>query len=234
MDPLKPSDLWVTEDWAAFSPDMKGYIPPHACALQQGYTSIEKQLRASTTSNPEHMRDAFCLWRHQLNTGATASRLILFFLKDFPESVVDLEETDDANLLCHLAPLAKAYGFTIYLGRLEQTLSTKQKVPHQYKDHFNLESEIDTSELELSDEPEEDHAWEDLLTLAGDDSGPCDPVLMELASSMVEDVDELYDRLMEMEVDDDQRSVQIVDESNYSTTVIYEESRSASFLFVVA
>ncbi|KAJ7213727.1 hypothetical protein B0H12DRAFT_1079267 [Mycena haematopus] len=59
------------------------------------------------------LRDGFCLWRHMLNDASVFSpALMLFFLESHPESVKDFSG-DDATLLCHLAPLAKAYGFKI-------------------------------------------------------------------------------------------------------------------------
>ncbi|KAJ6535018.1 hypothetical protein B0H19DRAFT_1080424 [Mycena capillaripes] len=55
MDPLKPSDLGITEDWNAFQPDMKGYIPPQGCDLWPDCEDIEAQMKEFTKT--KYMRD---------------------------------------------------------------------------------------------------------------------------------------------------------------------------------
>ncbi|KAJ7840926.1 hypothetical protein B0H14DRAFT_3869336 [Mycena olivaceomarginata] len=55
MDPLKPSDLGITEDWNAFKPDMKGYIPPQGYDLWPDCEDIEDQMKEFTRT--KYMRD---------------------------------------------------------------------------------------------------------------------------------------------------------------------------------
>jgi hypothetical protein len=74
---------------------------------------------------------------------------------------------DDATLLCHLAPLAQAYGFKMFIRRLVHTKSTKQEVYHDPKEYFQLTEDIDRSKLRMSDKPRVRYEWDELRTLGG-------------------------------------------------------------------
>ncbi|KAJ7758983.1 hypothetical protein DFH07DRAFT_817818 [Mycena maculata] len=172
------------------------------------------------------LRDAFCLWRHRLNAGATAEKspaLKLFFLENAPAFAHEFAG-DDATLLRHVAPLAKAYGFKVYIGQLVHTLSTEQEVSHPYKEYDN---DIDIDSLEMDDHPEVDYKWENLLTLGG--ANAAEPDLLELATEMVQTDWRLQEDLFELDADEDWEGV---DESLYSSTVNYTHVRNASVLFI--
>ncbi|KAJ7505097.1 hypothetical protein B0H11DRAFT_2187059 [Mycena galericulata] len=112
------------------------------------------------------LRDAFCLWRHYLNLGAdatTAPPLMLFLLDCAPLAAREFQK-QDATLLCHLASLAKAYGFTMYIGNLEHTMtSTEQEVYHDPKDYLDLHTDFDPKPELL-----------ELATVSSDDGGLMD------------------------------------------------------------
>ncbi|KAJ6545987.1 hypothetical protein DFH09DRAFT_1087949 [Mycena vulgaris] len=95
MDPLKSSELRAVEDWDGFRPNMKGHIKVSAYLASMArvspthaLTSLVAESFASPTTLPEldnlavalpPLCDAFCLWRHELNTG-TGAPLRLFFI----------------------------------------------------------------------------------------------------------------------------------------------------------
>ncbi|KAJ7715995.1 hypothetical protein B0H16DRAFT_1741614 [Mycena metata] len=167
--------------------------------------------------------DAFCTWRHCLNSGAAAPPLILFFLRQTPTSATEFEGAD-ATLLCHLAPLAKAYGFNLYLGNFTHTLSSKQTVPHEYKEY---DEEIDMSQLELSDDPDEDFEVDTLRRLDGARINL--PALVKMATALVETDDVHHEDLIEIDLEQD---YEVYDQSIYDTTVIYSETRTVTLLFL--
>jgi hypothetical protein len=81
------------------------------------------------------LRDAFCTWRHRVHTGGDVPPLMLWFLQGLPRSVRDLEGAD-ATLVCHLIPVARAYGFKICIGHLTCTWSTEHEFEHCGKSEF--------------------------------------------------------------------------------------------------
>ncbi|KAJ7459625.1 hypothetical protein B0H11DRAFT_2286324 [Mycena galericulata] len=173
------------------------------------------------------LRDAFCLWRYNLSSdgGAdtrSAPPMMLFFLDDAPKSARDFQD-EDATLLCHLAPLAKAYGFTVYIGDVVHTMSTQQEVSHPYKEY---DADIDPSELYMSNKPDVDYELKALRTLAG--VSVTDPKLVKLATEMV-----LKDDYV-VEMVDPEEDHDIVDEGIYSWEVVLTHTRKASVLFVVS
>ncbi|KAJ6535017.1 hypothetical protein B0H19DRAFT_1271681 [Mycena capillaripes] len=176
------------------------------------------------------LRDAFRTWSYRLKIGADAPALMLWFLRGRPDSAEDLRG-DDATLLCHRAPLVKAYGFNIYLGRLVHTMeSEEQEIHHPYKKYFESVEEIKRSRLVMSENPEVSYEWKELNTLGG---SPVErPGLLTRATRMVEESADLQDRLMNMAPDEDEDDIDIVDDSLYYATVVYKHIRSASFLFV--
>ncbi|KAJ7450924.1 hypothetical protein B0H11DRAFT_1927958 [Mycena galericulata] len=91
--------------------------------------------------------------------------------------------TTYAMLLCHLAPLAKAYEFTMYIGDIVHTTSTRQEVFHPYKEYFGENIDLDPSELYMSKNPEVEYKCETLRTLAG--VNIAEPKLLELATEMM-------------------------------------------------
>ncbi|KAJ6560109.1 hypothetical protein B0H19DRAFT_1375967 [Mycena capillaripes] len=56
MDPLKPSDYSdALDDWHAFKPNLKGYIPPQSLSLWDGFNDVESQIREFAST--DYMRD---------------------------------------------------------------------------------------------------------------------------------------------------------------------------------
>ncbi|KAJ7459573.1 hypothetical protein B0H11DRAFT_2316415 [Mycena galericulata] len=160
------------------------------------------------------LRDAFCLWRHNLNSGAdatTAPALMLFVLDRAPLAARDFRGYD-ATRLCHLAPLAKAYGFTMYIGSLVHTMSTEQEVYHDPKDYLGLYTDFDPSVLYMSDKPDVEYEFEALRTLAG--VTIAEPKLLELAAEMLSKGDS---SLMDI---DPKKDYEIEDDSIYSAQVV--------------
>ncbi|KAJ7168908.1 hypothetical protein C8R46DRAFT_1191544 [Mycena filopes] len=168
------------------------------------------------------MRDAFCAWRHALNSGSPAPELVLLFLFEMPKCASAFKA--DATLLCTLAPLAKAYGFNLYIGDIVHTQSTKQEVQHEYKEYYE---EIEMDKLYMEDKPETEYDWENFRGLGGDEIAH--PTLLELATKMLKGKGDLRDDLMEVDVEED---FEVYDESSYYTTVIFQHIRKASLLFI--
>ncbi|KAJ6529843.1 hypothetical protein B0H19DRAFT_1193385 [Mycena capillaripes] len=146
---------------------------------------------------------------------------MLFFLDGHPESAANIVD-DDAILLCHLAPLAKAYEFNMYIGRLVYTESCKKEVAHEYKEYYE---DIDISELDMDDDPDVDYNWDKLCTLGG--VPVTQPALLALATRLVKT--DLQDDLIDLDHEED---VEGYDESSYYSTMIYSHIRTASILFI--
>ncbi|KAJ7134223.1 hypothetical protein C8R44DRAFT_769900 [Mycena epipterygia] len=178
------------------------------------------------------LRDAFCLWRHSINSGADAPRLMLFFLDWAPKSASNLRDTD-ATLLCNLAPLAKAYGFKMYIADLVHTMSTTQEVSHPYKEYFETCDDIDPSDLYMSDHPKIRYEWKELRTLGG--ATVTQKALLTLATKTLTQDDVLQDKLTDLDIEDeDEDAIEIVDDSLYEAKVVYKHIRKASILFIAA
>ncbi|KAJ7224586.1 hypothetical protein GGX14DRAFT_426283 [Mycena pura] len=196
------------------------------------------------------LRDAFCVWRYRLSSGANTPALVLFLLQGFLKSPWNFyghahDATPardfyghDATLLCHLAPLAKAYGFKIYVALLTYTQSTTQEVDHPYKEYLGLNTDFDPSVLEMSDEPDEEHEWEGLYTLAGVPIAQPEAGLWDLATQLVTTDGNLQEQLRDVEPEED---YDIKDDSVMSSVPAIHSPdasaqpsavRRASFLFV--
>lgn len=141
------------------------------------------------------VRDGFCLWRHALNSGADAPALMLFFLEGDPLSARHFEG-DDGTFLCHLAPLAKAYGFKMYIAELVHIKLTKQEIEHPYKEY---DFDFDLSVLDMPDDADVEYEWNHLRTL--DDVPVMQPELLDRATRMLKT--DLQDELMEVDVEED-------------------------------
>jgi hypothetical protein len=174
------------------------------------------------------LRDAFCLWNHLLNAGARAPTLMLFFLFRDVESIDDFTG-EDATLLCHLAPLAKAYGFKIYISRLTHTMSTKQEVQHPYKEYLESEDDIDRSDLYMSSKPKVEYEWDELRTLGG--APVRQPALLTCATKMVKTAGDLHDELMDLDLDEDDDDVEIEDDSVRHHNLYPQSARETDALF---
>ncbi|KAJ6602711.1 hypothetical protein DFH09DRAFT_1354943 [Mycena vulgaris] len=208
-------------------------ITYRVCAIpdDRGVISLVPRLAHLSGALPP-LRDAFCLWRHALNCGAPAPALLPFFLGGSPKSASEFTRYD-ATLLCHLAPLAKAYGFKMYVGVLVHTLSTEQEVYHPYKEYFGLNGDdLDPSDLRMSGDPEVDYEWTELRTLAGVSVGDLEPALVDQAVEMVE-TRAFQKQLMKVGINDDDE-YEIEDDSCYYARVIYKHTREASVLFIAA
>ncbi|KAJ7054694.1 hypothetical protein C8F01DRAFT_1162599 [Mycena amicta] len=175
------------------------------------------------------LRDGFCLWRYRLSANLKAPKLLLFFLDGHPDSASKFRG-DDATLLCHLAPLAKAYGFNMYIGRLTHTLSTKEEVQHPYKEYFGLDIDFDPSVLEMPDDADVDYEWGNLRTLGGVAvTASRSQALLDRATRLVKTDSVLKDQFEELDIEEEH---EIEDDGCYFATVSYEHIRSASFLFI--
>ncbi|KAF7335558.1 hypothetical protein MVEN_02209800 [Mycena venus] len=176
------------------------------------------------------LRDAFCLWRYRLSSGINAPALTLFFLKGFPNSKSTRAfKGYNATLLCHLAPLAKAYGFKMYIARLTYTQSATQEVFHPYKEYLGLDTDFDPSDLAMSDDPDEEYEWGKLCTLGLGGVSVAQSGLLDLATQLVIADDKLKDQLTDVEPEEES---EIEDDSPYSATVNLMHIRRASFLFI--
>ncbi|KAJ7315473.1 hypothetical protein DFH08DRAFT_971837 [Mycena albidolilacea] len=167
--------------------------------------------------------DAFCAWNHQLKTPA----LMLWLLHGSPKSAEDLEGVD-ATLVCHLAPLAKAYGFKIHIGSLVYTLSTERGIRHGWTGMG--EFEIDASKLRMPPDAEKDYEWQSLYTLEGTDvttEWAQDDLI--LACDVVASSDELQDVMMHVVPE---ARVDINQGLHYYSDVTFSHDRWAYFLFV--
>ncbi|KAJ7279011.1 hypothetical protein C8J57DRAFT_1305278 [Mycena rebaudengoi] len=171
------------------------------------------------------LRDAFCSWRHSVNSGSNTPALMIFFLDDEPKSARYFR-SDDATLLCHLAPLAKAYGFKIYIAQLVHTISSEEEASHGYKDseYFGIDEDQDIRQLSV---PDVDYKWKTLRTLGG--RPVTKAALLKLATRLVTTDGLLQDQLMDIVVRQD---FKIVDDAFNSASVIYKHTRSASVLFI--
>ncbi|KAJ6477678.1 hypothetical protein C8R45DRAFT_1157581 [Mycena sanguinolenta] len=178
------------------------------------------------------LRDGFCLWRHKLDCGVRKTpKIMLFLLVGHPGSAKDFNG-DDAALLCHLAPLAKVYGFNIYIAQLHLTMSTTQEIQHPYKEY---DFDFDPSVLEMPDDEEVVYKWKELRSLGGVPVEPQD--LLKPAEKMVKTDEYLKDRLADLDV---QEHHDFVDDTSYYSTVRYTHSflnsayvaRKVSILFI--
>ncbi|KAJ7489769.1 hypothetical protein B0H11DRAFT_2278418 [Mycena galericulata] len=126
------------------------------------------------------LRDAFCLWRHNLNSGANATTALMLFVLDCAPLAARDFRGYDATRLCHLAPLAKAYGFTMYICSLGHIMTRVEEVEHDPE-----ENDFDPGELymSMSDDLEVEYDLEDLRTLAGVNIAEAE--LLERATEMV-------------------------------------------------
>ncbi|KAK7055849.1 hypothetical protein R3P38DRAFT_2849269 [Favolaschia claudopus] len=240
MDPLKPYALAAVEDWNAFEPDAKGYIPPQELQLWPGCISIEDQLRKLTKPSLFHgrhnlsgslspLRDALCLWKHKLLADQDAPPLLMFFLAYHPKHAQEFRDKD-AALLCHIAPLAKAYGFNLNLARLNFIRSTRKEVQHEYKDYLGLHSEYDGEDLTMSNHPRESYSLGELTDLGGERLK--NDALLKLAIEQVKRPDsyfrELFHRLRYIE------RHEIEDDGCYFAKVNYEHIYTVRVLLLVA
>ncbi|KAF8171075.1 hypothetical protein K438DRAFT_1773474 [Mycena galopus ATCC 62051] len=174
------------------------------------------------------LRDAFCTWRYGLNTGNSAPSLILLFLNN-PFSTSAAQFGRDATLLCHLSPLAKAYGFKIYLSDVVHTRSTKQEIEHPYKEYIEVEA-MDRSQLYMSKDARVKYKWEDLRTLGG--QSMTNASLLSSATRMLKTSRRLQKELLKLDLDKTDYDIEVEDDSPYFSTVIYKHIRSASILFI--
>ncbi|KAJ7279013.1 hypothetical protein C8J57DRAFT_1305282 [Mycena rebaudengoi] len=172
------------------------------------------------------LRDAFCSWRHAVNSGSNTLALMIFFLDDEPKSARHFR-SHDATLLCHLAPLAKTYGFKMYIAELVYTMSSEQEVSHGYQEYFGIDEDLDVGQLSMDDDPDVDYKWKTLRTLGG--RPVTKAALLKLATRLVTTDDLLQDRLMDIAVRED---YEIVNDTSYSASVIYKHTRTTSVLFV--
>ncbi|KAK7055852.1 hypothetical protein R3P38DRAFT_3170516 [Favolaschia claudopus] len=173
------------------------------------------------------LRDVFCLWRHELIHNQDEPTVRLFFLECHPERARDFVG-DDATLLCHLAPLAKAYGFKMYISQLIYTESTTQEVYHEYEDYLE---ECETSKLQMSSRPRKTYEWVGLRDLGGQEVKQ--PDLLRLAKTMVKN-EKGYYYVNFLEDLDHESDWEGVDDTKYYATVEYTHVRTATVLFVVA
>jgi hypothetical protein len=179
----------------------------HECVVPEAKPWFVPRLEYLSGALPP-LRDASCLWRHDLNSGANAP-LMLFVLDHRTHCSTEFSE-DDATLLCHLAPLAQAYGFKMFIRRLVHTKSTKQEVYHDPKEYFQLTEDIDRSKLRMSDKPRVRYEWDELRTLGG--TIVTQPALLATATRMMKS-GYLHDRLMDRDLDEHEDDVEIEDES---------------------
>ncbi|KAJ7638071.1 hypothetical protein B0H17DRAFT_1149277 [Mycena rosella] len=191
----------------------------HECVVPEAEPWFVPRLEYLSGALPP-LRDAFCLWRHNLNSGAKAPALMLLVLDHNPKCSTDFSG-DDVTLLCHLAPLAQAYGFKMFIGRLVHTMSTKQEVYHDPKEYFESTEDIDRSKLRMSNEPRVRYGWNELRTLGG--AIATQPVLLAMATRMMKS-GYLHDQFMDRDLDENEDDVEIEDESICFATVIYKHS----------
>ncbi|KAK7017397.1 hypothetical protein R3P38DRAFT_2987220 [Favolaschia claudopus] len=262
MDPLKVSDLTATQDWIAFTPDTKGYLSPQELELWRECDGIESQLQRFTAEkfiydndarisvSPSRgqtcivprldslsgalapLRDAFCLWRYKLSSGANAPPLMLFSLsKGHPTRAREFQGYD-AELLCHLAPLAKAYGFQLYITQLHYYQSQEEQFCHPESEHLD-DFDPDSPELnsKLSSRPKVFWEWDEILGL---DGRKCDPQVpgdfWETAFALVERNPLLYRELMDLSYEEEH---ELVSDVSYWATVEYTQFRRGSYLLLI-
>ncbi|KAJ7489209.1 hypothetical protein FB451DRAFT_1553081 [Mycena latifolia] len=198
----------------------------HVCAENEDFVRLEDRSGALSP-----LRDAFCVWRDLLNMDDEdfpGPARMLFILDGRPKSARDFKGAD-ATLLCHLAPLAKAYEFSMYIGQLVHISSTEQEVSHGYKQYFGLNGpDLDPSVLRMSKDPEVEYEWTGLQTLGR--VNVKNPALLERATQMVTKNEYLQAKLLKVDVRDE---YEIEGDSLNSATVIYRHIRTASILFIV-
>ncbi|KAJ7804526.1 hypothetical protein B0H14DRAFT_3486107 [Mycena olivaceomarginata] len=187
----------------------------HECVVSEAEPWFVPRLEYLSGALPP-LRDAFCLWRHNLNSGANAPALMLFVLDHRTRCSTEFSE-DDATLLCHLAPLAQVYGSKMLIGRLVHTMSTTQEIYHDPKEYFQLTEDIDRSTL---------HG---LRTLGG--AMVTQPALLAMATRVMKS-GYLHDRLMDRDLDEHEDDVEIEQESICFATVINKHIRTASIPFI--
>ncbi|KAJ7814173.1 hypothetical protein B0H13DRAFT_1924980 [Mycena leptocephala] len=159
------------------------------------------------------------MWRHVLNSGTGRKGvppLGLFFLEGTVLSAGDFSGAD-ATLLCHLAPLAKACGFTVFIGGLIHTSSTTQNVELEYKEYIGLDTDLDMDDLHMRTRAKVEYEWEDLCTLGG--VVVKKPALLAVAEKMVKTDPALQNDLLEVDFEED---YEVLDDSCYIAKVVYK------------
>ncbi|KAJ6477677.1 hypothetical protein C8R45DRAFT_1216610 [Mycena sanguinolenta] len=175
------------------------------------------------------LRDGICLWRHRLNCGdGKTPKVMLFFLAGHPESAKDFKG-HDATLLCHLAPLVKAYGFKMYIAEFDHVRSTREEVQHPYKEYFGWScgAELDPAVLDMPDDANVEYEWKELRTLAGVPVVQQD--LLNLATKRLKTNEYLREKVQDLEIEED---YDIEHDSCYFATVLYTHTRTALVLFI--
>ncbi|KIY64335.1 hypothetical protein CYLTODRAFT_425304 [Cylindrobasidium torrendii FP15055 ss-10] len=196
---------------------------------------------AALSSGSTSLRDIFCGWRAGLsNPASTLDREVFFMFidADAVECLEDVYYDEDAILLANVAPLAKAYGFRLYIGCLTHELvSPPQQVLHPYKEHLGSSDDIDTDELDVGSNAEEQYTWR-FLELSGAPAGQKIEERLQMAAKRVEDGKKwvpVNKGIGVIDIDDCEfePEFEIVDDGPFYASVIVKEIRHASFLIVV-
>ncbi|KAJ7745109.1 hypothetical protein B0H16DRAFT_1856683 [Mycena metata] len=170
------------------------------------------------------LRDAFCRWNQAIVRGENHPKLIVFCLDHQPASASAFKGRD-ATLLSHIAPLAKAYEFNVYLGQLAHLMHATVDV---YQDIDYLDNEnVDRSQLSMPDRPGEESVLEKLTTLAGapiENEG-----LLEVAWDVVMEDEHLRAQLLKLPF---KAEHQVGYTKGNWAQVEYTHSRNATLLFV--
>ncbi|KAJ7035515.1 hypothetical protein C8F04DRAFT_1258727 [Mycena alexandri] len=169
------------------------------------------------------LRDAFCRWNQAIVRGENHPKLIVFCLDHQPASASGFKGRD-ATLLSHIAPLAKAYEFSVYLCQLAHLMYATVDVYHKgYLDNEN----VDRSQLSMPDCPGEESVLEKLTTLAGapiENEG-----LLEIAWDVVMEDEHLRTQLLKLPF---KAKHQVEYTKGSWAQVEYTHSRNATLLFI--
>ncbi|KIY64340.1 hypothetical protein CYLTODRAFT_105987 [Cylindrobasidium torrendii FP15055 ss-10] len=202
-------------------------------------TSSSVPTMAALSGASTSLRDIFCGWRAGLSNPASKLKREIFFMLD-AEDVENLEDMccdADAVLLANVAPLAKAYGFRLYIGRLiHERLSSPQQVLHPYKEPFNSSDDVDLEDLDMESDAEEEYTWR-FLELGGAPAGQHIEKRLQMAVKWFKERGNWVNMGSEaIDIDDREifeEEVEIVDDGPSYASVILKETRHFSFLIVV-
>ncbi|KAJ7168929.1 hypothetical protein C8R46DRAFT_1034065 [Mycena filopes] len=160
-----PADLSRAVSTCAFYTDVSDTHIDVGAGCEIVYL-VYHTLGSSRTGGPAqaYLRNAFCHWRHAIDTKQrSAPQVTVCILDHQPASARDFIRRDGL-LLSHLAPLAKAYGFKMYLCQLWHRFTTKHSVYH-YDEQYLYK--VNTSLLSMSGNPDDEDCELDKLRTAG-------------------------------------------------------------------
>ncbi|THV04357.1 hypothetical protein K435DRAFT_774464, partial [Dendrothele bispora CBS 962.96] len=121
-----------------------------------GLDSDDESIPSLSNISPvvPELRDIFRTWKWLLQnkedrSAKDAPAHILHMLESEGDSLSSESECDDNTLIAHLAPLAKAYGFSLLLVKARHIRQSEHEISHEYKEYEEIFDKWDDLERDL-------------------------------------------------------------------------------------